>query len=183
MSWLLALAFAQADPPPGAQSESGEEQVYVAVVDFPRRALDRVVRQAERLGAVVEPVAAGIRCLRFDRAPPSTWVERAGRRLDHPLEARENCSVARYPEGEGWWVAVIGADPELEERVDASLGPLGMSVLAQPLDGRPASLCVPAMQISRDQLTDRLARGGLRVEGVWPVGSCTSRVHQLSLRP
>jgi hypothetical protein len=194
--WLLGMALAQSAPAAveeapavptasvGAEPvEAPQERVYVAVVDFPRPVLDRVVRQAERLGARIEPVAAGIRCLRFEGPPPADWVERAGRRLDQPLELRENCSVARYPKGEGWWVAVIGADPELEERIEASLGRLGMSVLSEPLDGRPASLCVPATQVPRAVLSERLAAAGLDVAGVWAVGSCTSRVHMLSLTP
>ena len=180
----LSLALAQsADPTPAPPVEAeAPAEVWVASVSFPGPRLERVVRQAERMGAEVEPVAAGIRCLRFPSPPDSLWVERSSRRLQQPMERRTNCSVARYPEGEGWWLAVMAPTPELEERIGASLGPLGMSVLTQPMDGRPASLCVSSMQVGRTQLAERLAAGGIAVEGVHEVGSCTARVHTLPLR-
>jgi hypothetical protein len=186
MVWLLGLALAQsgAEAPaaePVSTEEAVETGVWVASIGFPGPRLDRVVRQAERMGAEVEPVAAGIRCLRFPSAPDPEWVERSGRRLGIPLEPRANCSVARYPAGEGWWLAVMAPDRELEERIEASLGPLGMSVLAQPLDGRPASLCVSSLQVTRSLLVERLQLGGIDVQGVFSVGSCTSRVHRLPL--
>ncbi len=182
MIWLLSLALAQAEPEAPAE-EPAVDGVWVVAAGFPGPKLDRVVRQAQRLGAEVEPVSANIRCLHFPEPPDELWLERAGRRLGIPLEHRSNCSVARYPEGEGWWLAVMASAPELEDRIEASLGPLGMSVLAQPMDGRPSSLCVSAMQIDPTRLAEGLQRGGLAVEGVYAVGSCTARVHTLPLRP
>mgnify|MGYP000094001195 CR=1 FL=1 len=179
---LLSLALAQSEPEVSAE-EPAVQGVWVAAAGFPGPKLDRVVRQAQRLGADVEPVSANIRCLRFPEVPDELWLERSGRRLGIPLEHRANCSVARYPEGEGWWLAVMASAPELEERIEASLGPLGMSVLAQPMDGRPSSLCVSAMQITKARLHEGLQQGGLAVEGVFTVGSCTARVHTLPLRP
>jgi len=193
MGWILGMALAQAPVEPSEDlpaivdvapdADVSVPGVWVASIGFPGPRLDRVVRQAQRMGAEVEPVASDIRCLRFPSPPDPAWVERAGRRLGTPLERRPNCSLARYPEGEGWWLAVMAPDRELEERIDASLGPLGMSVLAQPLDGRPASLCVSALQVARVVLTERLALGGVDVLGVYPVGGCTSRVHRLPLSP
>jgi hypothetical protein len=152
--------------------------VWVAAPTFPGPVLERVVRQAERQGAVVVPVAKGVRCLTFDEVPDERWMARAGRRLGVPLEARADCAVARYPVGQGWYAAVLGSDVRLEERVDSALDGLSMSVLAQPLDGRSASLCVSALQVSVDQLSARLSTAGLAVEGIYEVGSCSSRLHQ-----
>ena len=162
--WWVAAAIA-ADP------------VWVAAPAFPGRALDRVVRQAEKRGAVVETVAKGVRCLRFEEAPDPVWIERAGRRLDAPLESRATCAVARYPLGQGYYAAMVAADPDLDAKADVALEGLSMSVLARPLDGRPSTLCVSRLQVSVEQLGDRMRAADLSVLGIYEVGSCSSRIH------
>lgn len=152
-------------------------QVWVADPPFPTRALDKVVKEAERQGATAQPVAAGVWCLVFDEDADPVWVERAGKRLKAPLEARTDCAEARYPKGTGWLVAVVGADPELEERIEAVREGLWTTVLAQPLDGRPASFCVSALQIDAARLGERLDAVKLHVWGIYEVGSCDARVH------
>ena len=152
-------------------------EVWIADPLFPGRALARVVHQAEKPGASAMPVAAGAWCLVFDDAADPEWVARAGKRLKTPLEARSDCAEARYPAGTGWLVAVIGADPELEERLDQVREGLWATVLARPMDGRPASFCVNGLQIDAARLRERLDAVNLDVRGIYDVGGCDARVH------
>jgi hypothetical protein len=156
-AWLGAAAFGQ---------------VWVASTDGSLSRLERVARQAERRGAVVEPLHAGARCLRFEEAPDERWSQRVGRRLGTPLQERLECAIARFPLGRGFVAAVVDPHPDLEQRVADVVAPLTMSVLSQPLDGRPATLCVSGLQVDHDHLKADLQAVGLSVQGLYEVGSC-----------
>jgi len=168
---------AEAVSEPGPASEPEPDPVWVARTDGPLRQLDRVVRQARRRGATVVPVSVGARCLVFDEDQPldPDWQRRVERRLGSPLEQRLSCSIARYPMGRGWVVAELQADPQLDRRVRDVTAPLTMSVLTQPLDGRPASLCVSKLQVQPQALRADLEATGVVVQGLYEVGGCVAQ--------
>jgi len=176
--WLLAaaaVAQSEAVVEPPAPPDGGE-QIWIASTFDELRALDKVVRQAVALGARVEPVGVGRRCLVFDAdvTLDPRWTDKVERRLGEPLRERLSCAVARYPVGRGWLVAELEPDPDLERRAGDVVEPLAMSVLSQPLDGRPASLCVSKMQVAPDALKSDLEATGLVVRGIYEVGGCVA---------
>ena len=158
MWWLASAAVAQ---------------VWVASTDGSLQRFDRLMQRAERRGVQVEPLHLGARCLTFDgEGPDPKWQRRIERKLGRPLQERLDCAIARYPMGRGWVVAVVGPHSDLKARVADVVRPLTMSVVTEPLDGRPATVCVSGLQMEYARLKHDLQVVGLFVEGVYEVGGC-----------
>lgn len=162
MVWWLSLALAQ--------------PALVVETDGPLEKLPKVLKQAEAMGAEALPVGLGAWCLTFEEAPDARWLAKVEKRLGQAPTERLDCAIARYPMGRGFVVAVIQPHSELTERTADVVAPLSMSVLAESLHGRPATLCVSGMQVDHAALKSDLMAVGLDVSGVYEVGGCNPPV-------
>lgn len=135
-----------------------------------RHARHLVLTHAE---VVREEAFGDVLCLEASGADPrlATRLERV---LDHPVERRMDCDVARFPLGRGW-VAVILEPPALD--LEPALDALGLTFhhVMVPSDlVSPATLCTPRAAVADpDALRDDLIELGQVVRAIYEVGGCT----------
>lgn len=159
------------DVDPGAHVPSA----WVLEADAPR-ALRRALRAAEPLEPV-RTVAIGENtvCVQLgdDPPPPPGKLER---RLGHPVEARLDCDVARYPEGRGYYVLLVGRD-DVQDGLDAILDAQGLAyretVRTSTLED-PTRVCVPVPAVADlDALAAAIRGAGLPLVAIYEVGGCS----------
>lgn len=146
------------------------------VLEAEGRALKRAVRATkaldpERIVAVGESAV----CVQLGEAapPPPRKVER---RLGHPVESRLDCDVARYAQGRGYYVLLVGR-LDVEDGLDALLDAEGLAyretVRTSVLE-EPARVCVPvAAVVDLRALSDAIVSAGLPLVAVYEVGACS----------
>ena len=133
--------------------------------------LRRAVRRARRqsAGRIVVMDALTV-CVELDSPDPED-VLRIARKLGHAPEWREDCDVAAYPPGTGWWVAFL-EPPALgvEEALDAA--GLGTHVIRHRETG--VEVCVSRWTVDDAQaLRELLATPERAVRSVQEVGGCS----------
>ena len=146
------------------------------VLEAEGRALKRAVRATKALDPQ-RVVALGERavCVQLGAGalPPSRKVER---RLGHPVESRLDCDVARYAEGRGYYVLLVGR-PDVEDGLDAVLDAEGLAyreTVRTAVVDEPARVCVPtAAVVDLRSLSEAIGTAGLPLVAIYEVGACS----------
>jgi hypothetical protein len=136
------------------------------------------VRSAERalrhvvLTRTVALGAGGV-CVEWKDDPTDDARARVERRLGHPIEARANCDVARYPLGRGYVLILVrGAAEGLEDALDAE-HPMYREIVRPASPDDPVRVCLPALSVGDPQqvLAD-LRSDGFDLLSAYEIGGC-----------
>ena len=114
-------------------------------------------------------------CVQLGDEPPLP-PRRVERRLGHPVETRMDCDVARYAEGRGYYVLIVGR-PDVDDGLDAILDAEGLAyreIVRTSLLADPARVCVPVPAVvDLEALSVAIRSAGLPMLAIYEVGACS----------